>query len=501
MNCKYSFFFLFLFFPLISISLTQSQTKSTQKIPSPNIIVIPFKTFYTKTNNNNNKKTKFSSLDYYNQIQTSKLYLKMESKNNQYLHVFLSTDETDFYLDDYFAELGSINCPYSSQLSPTYHYCDKYTAIGEDYNIDRFIYAKDDFKLFKDYLLNKYDLISIEFQHYKDKDKNITYSCGKTGLKLPSYNTNKKGNFISQIHNKAKNVDISFSFKYTNNENARNINDLNEGLFIIGIQSYEKDKNVEMDSIYVSQLTYGTKVGWKFDIYNIFIGNKYFDFDDLEIEINPEIDGFQITPEFFQKLNEYFFQDYYSKGICENEMIKYDRYIVIYCYADKFLKKDIDNFPELIFYKNQINYNFTFTGNELFQQIEDKLYFKMITNLEIYNKDIIFGKLFLKKYQVIFNSDYKSISFYRNNNNNIFGQNNKGNNNIALETNKKGNILISILFVIFGIIIFVSGIFLGKKFCNIKRRIYANELEDNNYVYESKNNKQENSKEHILIEV
>ena len=491
-----------LLFLIIFVSKTifvQSQSKPTQETFSPNIIIIPFKTFYQ---NNKNNKSPFSSSDYYSQIHLSKIYLQMESKTGQNLHVYVSTDESAFYIDDYYSDLGKNKCPYSSQLSPSYHLCNNYSLSYEDYNIDKSICAKDKFKLYTDYSLEKYDLLSIEFQHYKDKDRDVTFSCGKTGLKLPSYNINKKGNFISQIHDKVDNVDYSFSFKYTNNEDAKNINELNEGLFVIGIQSYEKKKNVEMESIYVSQLTFGRAIGWKFDIYNIFIGNRYFDFDELDIEVNPDIDGMEITYDFFSKLNEYFFQTYYDKGICVNEKINFERNIVVYCYADKFKQNDIDNFPELNFFKNQINYNFTFTGNDLFQEINGKIFFKIITNIEIYKKDIIFGKLFLKKYQVIFNSDYKSISFYKEVNiNKLQINNNKSNNTLNFNSNKKEKILKSILFIFIGILILVFGIFLGKKYFNIKRRIYANELEDSDYVYEPKKMKDKDSKEHILVDV
>ena len=489
--------FLFLFFSPTTTSSTHPHNKLSKNIFSPNIIVIPFKTLYSrpknnnKNNNNNNNKSPFSSLDYYNQIHSSKIFLNMETKNGQYLRIFISTDESIFYLDDYFAELGKIDCPYSCELSPTYHLCNNRSLIYEDYNIDKPICAKDNFKLYKNQLLNEYNLTSIEFQHYKDIDKNITFTCGKTGLKLSSYNINKKGNLISQIHNKIENVDYSFTFKYTDNNSAKMVNDLDEGLFIIGIQSYEKKKNVEMDSIYVSQLSYGRKLEWKFDVYNIYIGNMIFDFNELGIEINPDIDGIEITYDFYEKLNEYFFHTYYDKKICIEEKIKFDHYIVIYCYKNKFKQKDIDNFPEINFFNNQIRYNFTFKGNELFHKIGEKLFFKMIPNTEKENNDIILGKLFLKKYQVIFNSDYKSISFYKNN----------INNNNFINTNTKKNILYLIIYIIAGSLILLFGIFLGKKFFNIKRRIYANELEDNNYVYESKANKNDISRECNLIDV
>ena len=494
-----SIFVLILFCKII-LSFTNSKTKSklTNESFSPNIAVTPFKTYYK----NFNDKTKLSPLDYYNNIHLSKIYLKLEAQNNQYLYTFVSVDAKEFCLDDHFSKQGNLQCPYSSQLSPSYYlYGNPILIYEHNYDNGQFIWAKDSFKFYNDLLLKQYELINLKFQHFVDKNKNITFSCGKTGLKLPSYNINYKANLISQIHEQNNNVDLSFTFKYTNNVPIKNINELNDGLFIIGIQSYEKKKNTDMNSIYVSQINYGKKAGWKFDIYNIFIGNEYFDFDELDIEINFDIDGIEITNDFYEKLNEYFFNPYYRNGSCVNENINFQRNIIIYCYPDKFKQKDINNFPTLNFFKNQINYNFTFTGDELFQEIDNKIFFKMVTNTEIYQKDIIFGKLFLKKYQVIFNSDYKSLSFYKINNNDNIINNDTDNSAITFKSNKKEQILTSILFIFIGVLILIFGIFLGRKFCNIRRRIHANELEDNNYVYESKKTKEKNDKECLLIDV
>jgi len=502
MHYKYNSIFFLIFLSKVILSFANSKTKynSTKDTFSPNIVAVPFKTYYK--NISDKTKTKFSSLDYLNKIHSSKIYVKLETISNQILNTFVNIYDTEFYLDDYFNDLGNEQCPYSSQLSSSYNLCEKKIYLYEhDYNIDNSICAKDSFKFYKDASLKEYELIPIKFQHFVDKYKNVTFSCGKTGLKIPSYNTNAKDNLISQIHSQIDNVDLSFTFKYNNNESIKNINELNDGLFIVGIQSYEKKKNTDMYSIYISQINYGKNDGWKFDIYNIYIGNNYFDFDELDIEINYEIDGIGITYDFYEKLNEYFFNTYYHNDICVNEKINFEKNIIIYCHKDKFKQKDIENFPTINFFKNQINYNFSFTGNDLFQEIDDKIFFKMVTNTEFYQKDIIFGKLFLKKYQVIFNSDYKSLSFYKINNNNNIMKNNFGNNTINFSANKKGKILTSILYVFIGILILIFGIFLGRKFCNIKRRIHANELEDNNYVYEPKNSKEKNNKESLLMDI
>ena len=486
--------FLFLLFSTISISNLESPDELPNNSLNPNIIVIPFKTLYSKLQNNNKNNSNFSSLDYYKQIHSSKIYLNIETKNGQYLHTFVSTDESDLYLDDLFSETGNMECPYSCQLSQSYHFCNNNDPLYEDYNIDRSICAKDNFKLYKEHLLNEYNLTFIEFQHFKDRDRKITFSCGKTGLKLPSYNINKDYNFISQIHEKNNNIDYSFTFKYTNKSQTKTINELNEGLLIIGIQSYEKKKNFEMNSIYVLEPNFRENLEWKFNMSNIFIGKNIYDLKDSIFEINPDIDGIEMPFYFYSKINDLFFQKYFNKGICFKEIIKIYEYFVIYCNSKEFNQKDIENFPEINFFNNQIEYNFTFTGKELFDKIGGKIFFKILASTDKNKKDFIYGKIFMKKYQVIFNSDYKSISFYKDNNKYI-------NRNTFTDSKKEEIIFYIIIYIFVGSLFILFGIFLRKNFCNIKRKIYAKELEDCNYENDSNKNEISNSNEKLLLDV
>ena len=124
----------------------------------------------------------------------------------------------------------------------------------------------------------------------------------------------------------------------------------------------------------------------------------------------------------------------------------------------------------------------------------------MIVNLQYGYNDIVFGKIFIKKYQVIINSEQKYISFYKNNSVDKAEKNEEINNNFA-NGNKKYNFIYIIIFILTGGLILVFGIFLGQKYFNKKRRIYANELEDNNYVYETRSDKNNyKNKEYMLID-
>ena len=55
------------------------------------------------------------------------------------------------------------------------------------------------------------------------------------------------------------------------------MNEMNDGLFIVGIESYEKGKNDELISIYTKPDIYGSKLNWRFGVDQITIGNKLFE--------------------------------------------------------------------------------------------------------------------------------------------------------------------------------------------------------------------------------
>ena len=281
-----------------------------------------------------------------------------------------------------------------------------------------------------------------------------------------------------------ENVDISWTFQY--NLNTINKNDY-EGLFIIGIESLEKAKNADdLISIYSILTPYGEI--WKFQIDELYIGNYVYEINDEELKIDSDIEGFEIPKKLFDILNQIYFGKYFTKKICESEIVT-ESLMVIFCHSDKFNEIDIEKFPEINLYKYKIGFNFSFSGKELFFQKDKKYFFRMIIETKSTVKDYKIGRIFLKKYQVIFNSDAKSMIFYINNNKkNIYGN------------YKKKNVFFSVIsYVLIGIFFLTIGIIFGRKYCFIDKKRLANELEDNNYVYKSK--KDDIKKEGKLIEM
>ena len=238
------------------------------------------------------------------------------------MSLFIVIDNYDFYIDDkyfYNEEKKSI-CHYSTFLSKSYE-VDQNSNVTNN-NMKNAVIASDYINVFNDRNMNnKYQKMKIFFRHNFDKAQNITFQCGCVGLLVP---TNKlyigtNTNFINQIHETFDNIDYSFSIQYNNRDN---LEDMDDGILIIGEESIEKAKNSELVPIYAKPSGFGGgKLEWEFGIEQISIGNKiianeYSD-SDFNILIKSSIDGIQIPYFFYQEINSIFFNKYYSNKACQ----------------------------------------------------------------------------------------------------------------------------------------------------------------------------------------
>ena len=468
----------------------------------PNIAVFPFKTFYYPPKDSN---VHFTSKEYMDIIHSSLIYLNVEICNNikneyltkdilskliynkQFLSLFLNIDDYDFYIDDnyFYNENMKKFCHYSTFLSNSY---EKDKDIIN--NMKDAVIASDYIRVFDDKMMdNGYQMIRINFRHSYDKKRNISFSCGKVGLLVP---TNKlffetKTNFINQIHFNLDKIDYSFSIQYNKKDN---LEDMEDGILIIGEESIEKNNNPGLIPIYVKNKGYGSKLEWEFEIHQIIIGNKNIESEksDFDILIKSSIDGIQIPYFIYKEINTLFFNKYYSKQICQNEIVN-NIYIVISCNSGIFTQEDIISFPQINFLNYKIGFNFTFSGKELFLKKGNKYFFKMVTYSQNHLKCFYFGRLFLKKYKVIFNSDSRAMYFFDTNKNDNLVEKNMTNKNYGLK-------YFSYIFI--GSFCLIIGIFFGRRYCIKRRKLYANELEDDNYIYESRDKKINNEKKLIF---
>ena len=167
-------------------------------------------------------------------------------------------------------------------------------------------------------------------------------------------------------------------------------------------------------------------------------------------------------------------------------MEDYGRGMPYYIYVcDNEIKSKFNLFPDLIFYLQNSNYNFTFGYEDLFMLKNNKYYFNVIFVGGLNNWR--FGLPFFLKYQLVFNQDTKQIGFYTN-----FTKKEEKNyiyNNIWF--------WIGISAVVIGIII--ATVFMTKKyFENKNRRKRANELDDG-YDYDGNKEKEKIDGEKNLL--
>ena len=128
----------------------------------------------------------------------------------------------------------------------------------------------------------------------------------------------------------------------------------------------------------------------------------------------------------------------------------------------------------------------------MFYKKGNKYFFKLISIVETKTKEFKLGRMFLRKYNVIFNSDSKMMTFYKINE--IKDRIEQRENSVT-----KSNALKILSYIFICLLFLVIGLYLGRKFCILRRKRYAMELDDNDYVYESNSNNYKDDKKLIQL--
>jgi hypothetical protein len=328
--------------------------------------------------------------------------------------------------------------------------------------------AQETFYVYSD--LNLQNLKKIENIRFKYEEKNKEiYNCAKISLQIFKNNYN---NFIFQLKKLGYIDSYSWTVKFI--ENDTNF----EGYLIIGDYPHVYENKIYEEINIRSVLNNLGEKGWNLEFKNIF-------FNDISLThymtgiISFSTLGIIGTEEYKSKIGPDFFRDYIDKNICYEDSSS-THYFIYSCKKNLFNKTDINKFPSLKFYHFQYNYTFTFSGEELFMESNGYYYFMIVFDRYNYRQWTL-GKLFLQKYQLIYNPDSKMISFYikkkdgsengDNEDKSSFGINNKN--------------LIIIILVIIGIISFFIGLIIGSFVYTKRKKINANEMKDE-YSYNKK---------------
>ena len=466
------------------------------------IVSIPFNSQYNRKN-----KKSITSLD---DLADTNLYTKISiGEPSHEIQAFLSVQHS------YFSISSSKNIKNINDFQSHYNIIKSnsfkniltgrtlaeanYNSMAmEKFKLNIFNYKKREY-----YNTSINDMIFIYNNKDNVNEKSYYLNIGFQIINQKFFKEREKYNFITQLKKREiiGNYDWSIFFKKGPNNNGNFLYNpdylLNaKGEILIG----DLPNNYNPNNFNIQQLkkTYSKYTPllfkWGLEFKNIYfyknnesniISNKNgtnmenISVTDVQININQYIILSPLI--YFYKIKTYFFDYYIKEGICKiNEGIEYK---TISCEKSK--KFGIDNlkkFPSLFMEHHEFNYTFEFTYEDLFLEKDNNYWFLVAlssfkNDLEEWNMGIIF----LRKYNLIFNQDTKTISFY--------------NPNILIEDidDKKWNriALISILTIILIGIFFIIGIiyiYICKKlFKSYKGKKRINHIYDNSdYIKEDK---------------
>ena len=393
--------------------------------------------------------------------------------------IFLNTQKNTFSISD--LKSCPSNSFYNKNESKSYQYKN---GLSQDS-----FYLYNDIKLEKKEKLNE-----INFEYKEKYDKKIF--CGMIGFNMLNEFDNKNYNFLYNLkkNNYINNYYLSFNFNekiaFDNYENLK-------GEIILGELPHEYNKDKFSEESFKQEIVTIEKLrdyNFIFDI--IYVGLKdktkkiLIDKNNKPLlKVIWEISyGLISGPDLYQNyIEENFFNKTEISNICQKmkdsgREMPYDIYV-----CDNEIKSKFNLFPELIFYLQNSDYNFTFNYEDLFMLKNNKYYFNVIFLGGLNNWR--FGLPFFLKYQLVFNQDSKQIGFYTD---------------FVKKEEEKSFIYNNIWFwvgisvVVIGIII--ATIFITKKyFENKNRRKRANELDDGFDYDDNKEKKIADNEKNLLI--
>ena len=379
---------------------------------------------------------------------------------------------------------------------------NKEIKLDSTYNINYFC-AKERLKL-DDYrnILNKEtfndseiiypysqnNLIKFNFV-YEENDLNQEI-CGSIGL--ASYNDKNNNKFIEQLKTSNITQNYYWSIKYPS---------LDKGYIIFGVLPHQYLNNKTNETFNSNNFleiynNFGIESNhWDIELDEIFFySNKKSEREKILVNIRVNAD-FMFNKQLIigssnykSIIIEYFFKEYFKKNMCLEETISSNiSYSVIKCRKEQF-EKEMVKCPDLYLYNKGLKTNFILSFKELFITLGNSIYYMIIFRSSlIHQKNEIWelGIPFLKKYQMIFNSDTKKIGYYSN-----LNINNKIDSKIKI-TKKKTNLHISIrtlIEIFFVLFVFLFIIYLVKKiYLNKERQKKPYELQDEDYDYFANN--------------
>ena len=345
----------------------------------------------------------------------------------------------------------------------------------------------------------------------KEEDEQI---CGSFGLTFFYQKNNNK--LLEQLKSSNITQNYYWSFNYTS---------LDKGYIVLGILPHEYNpEKYDADDLEETYTLMGDgDIKWGIDLNQIyFFSSKNKKNEQIHVKSIIAEGVFEFTLQLIvgsfsykELIIEHFFQEFYDKKICIEEEYKLDiNYSIVRCKKDGFENK-IKSFPSLHIYSRALQNVFELTYEDLFVTAGDYIYFLVIFRkgkVSQNNQTWKLGIPFLKKNQMILNTDTKRIGFYTENKINIVGEKNPYNKKINKNKNKKdesegffGSIINFISLrtffeIMIAILFIVALIYLGKKLYNFRnKQKKPYELQDEDYDYFSNNSETKKKKDNVDI--
>ena len=269
-----------------------------------------------------------------------------------------------------------------------------------------------------------------------------------------------------------------FYFDFEENKSGGNL--------IIGENLFNNENYYKIKIGYISQVS--SKLFWSFNFDAVYFGNSInMGKADGVFELNY---GITIGTSNYELIIKKYFSE--EKNCFLNSANIGNLYLKYYwCKKENLIENKIQN---LTFELKSINFNFTFTGKDLFFEEGNKKYFKILFKFDENLQYWYLGIDFLRKYKIRFDHERKLfyIPFKENSYDN--DKNNETNN----KNSSSNNLMESWQFwlvVILGIIIIALIVFIIiyiKKFPK-KKKIYELKDTDEEYDYNKKENLSENN--------
>lgn len=489
-----------------------------------NIILIPIKTYHPNISPKTNKEKYFQDL--FVSLKNNYIYFSIEiGTPPKPANILITSDFRSFFfkpinVSPIKERLDIIKNKYYNFFKSSSRKIISDDFTSEDYEDMSFggyaeFYVEDCLSLYKDInQIQKVEINNFPFMYLSSNTEQSSY--GTLGLGLTLIDGYMGYYFLNSLKNKKIINKEIWTIKY-DKDNP------DQGFLIIGEEPHnydflnfnvsdnsgseekfrwiKKGEEKEENLRYSNPTNFFMKnktISWSLKFNEIFYNendeniktksNKKIKITEGEIaELKLDLNNIIGTEDYRREINKSFFEPLINKNICYIKSHK-SEFIIYICNSNEFSAYK-NKFPSLHFFSKQLNDEFILSYKDLFtEEINDEIIFLVFfptTKSSVWE----LGKIFLKKYDFVFETDNKLIGYYLPENEKekkILEKINDQNLFTALKENLLFLIIIGILIIIMIILGILAGRKKSKNIKNERKRLIKYKAEfEYNYDYDS----------------